>query len=31
MEVVVGKLAGFCKGVENAIDKANIELEKRKV
>lgn len=31
MEVVVGKLAGFCKGVENAIDKASEEVEKRKV
>ena len=31
MEVVVGKLAGFCKGVENAINKANKELEDKKV
>lgn len=31
MEVIVGKLAGFCKGVENAINKASNELEDKKV
>ena len=31
MEVIVGKLAGFCKGVENAITKANKEIENKRI
>ena len=31
MEVIIGKLAGFCKGVEFAIEKANKELENGKI
>ena len=30
MEVVIGKLAGFCPGVENTIKKAREILEKNK-
>ncbi|MBR2743917.1 MAG: 4-hydroxy-3-methylbut-2-enyl diphosphate reductase [Clostridia bacterium] len=28
MEIIVGKTAGFCYGVKNAVDNASIELEK---
>ena len=31
MKVVIGKLAGFCKGVEYAIEKAEKELENKKI
>ena len=30
MEIIVGKTAGFCYGVKNAVDKATEELEKSK-